>query len=199
METQTPIQRIRKFSRWVKIAYIVIIAAYAIFTIKPLIMIWSETGYGVVLNGGFNHKLSSSKEANSNNIPLSNFSNGSKIFYSLGLLLPFLLNCKIFYHIYMLFHCYSKGSIFSVEANREIRLAGTAICWLALVKCLGTQFIINAYAPVLGLPLMHYSVYDIKILILGTVSLLVVGGVVLSFAWVMEAGIDIYEDHELSI
>ena len=199
MNAQTPLQKVQSFSRWVKIAYIVIATAYSIFMIKPLTMIWTETGYGVVLNGGASYKLSSSKGINSKNIPLSKFSNGPKILYSLGLLLPFLLMCKIFYHVYMLFHCYSKGSIFSVEANREIRLAGAAICWFALINCLGAQFIRNAYFIGLGLPLMHYSAQDIRDLILGTVMLLVVGGAVLSFAWVMEAGMEIFEDHELSI
>lgn len=191
---QSPLERIQKVSRWVRFAYILLMFIVAVPVFSDLYLIWSETGYAIVSS----YSLSYEEKSGIEDFPLTKFSISSKILYALGVALPAFFLIKGFYNLFRLFFYYTKGKIFSGEANRQIRKFGLALVLVAIF-----------YFPCELLKLIAFSLVTAEstgitlninpFLVLGLVIPLLLGLSAICISLIMDAGNEINLDHELTV
>ena len=193
-QTQTPLERIQKVSKWVRIAYIFLMVLVAIPVFSDLHLLWGEIGYGRVNS----YSLSREEKPNTESIPLTKFSTSSKILYTLGVVLPAFFLIKGFLNLYRLFFYYSKGNIFSGEVNRQLRKFGKALVLVAILYFPCELLIIIAFSLVTaGSTGITLNITPFPIF--GLVIPLLLGLSAICISLIMDAGNEINLDHELTV
>jgi hypothetical protein len=202
--TQTPLQRIQRVSRWVRLVYIFLIAVHIVIVIAYLFFFFTENGGFLVKDNWLHYRFiffsngTEFTQANGTFIPFQNISATAKLLYLLGVAPFFVLTLKGLYHLQKLFYFYAGGKIFISEANAQIRKFGWTICLYGALHDAGLQLVKNSISLSL-----NRGLWGIKNLgpdfPLNLIFILVVGAIVICVSWAMETGREIREDQELTI
>jgi hypothetical protein len=201
MDTLSRKQRIQDISRLARFGCMFLIAAGFITVFGCSYVLWTENGYLQVTDDSLNFRLVWFIEGNvseAGHVPLANFSVHAKFLFTLSILLIYGLILKGLYHMQRLFFCYSRGMIFTTEANSQMKQIGVTVSLGGVVFITGDQLMKNAInfalnENILGLRL-HFPDHILMIIIP-----LLVGATIMCISWVMETGREIREDQELTI
>ena len=201
MDTMTRMLRIQKISRLARFGCMFLIAVEFIVILGSVYVLWTENGYCLITDDSLNYRLLWFAErdgSEANHLPLENFSAHAKFLYTLSIVLINGLILKGLYHLQRLFYFYTKGKIFTTEANSQIGQIGVTVSLAGVVFITGDQLMNNAIylalnANALGLRL-HFPGYILMIIIP-----LLVGATIMCISWVMETGREIRVDRELTI
>jgi hypothetical protein len=187
MDAYTRLKRIKKVSSLFRGFCIFFLVIYVIAIIISIYAIWSGSSIlhiNVNVNGMGLQQL-------------RDLSAGGKTFITLTILLASVLILKGFYHLQKLFFYYSKGEIFTTEANGQIRNFGVTVCLWPFCQLL----------CILLSDIAVYLTYEIPIRMTNTppdksvsvLTLLILGAAIIYISWVMEMGRELREDQELTI
>ena len=147
---QTPLQRIQRVSRWVRLVYMFLIAVHLFIVIAYLFVFFTENGGFLVKDDWLNYRFilfsdgSEFSETNGTFVPFENISAMAKLLYLLGVAPFFVLTLKGLYHLQKLFYYYAGGNIFTSEANAQIRRFGWTICIYGALHDVGLQLLKNS-------------------------------------------------------
>ena len=200
----TPRERIQTISGIIRFVWILFIIFELATVLTGIIVLLTENGgYLVKLSNAFTFRFvcfSSGNEftpADGAFIPFGDFSTVSKVLYILGIMPLHLFILKNLYHFQKLFYYYSRGNIFTSEANLQIRLIGVTSCFIGLFRLLSDLLQRNAIALTLRDAKYGIQFYpgDWDKVIFS----LIFGATVICVAWVMEAGRETRVDQELTI
>jgi hypothetical protein len=181
-----PIKKIEKVSNLFKLFCMLVLGIFIIGFLLGVYSIWAEYPIGNVNINISGMELQHPKD----------FSTGGKIFITLAILVYIGLMSKGFYHLKNLFSSYSKGKIFTTEANGQIKKLGVTVCLWPLCQVLCILFGYIAVHLTYGTIRMINTPPDKSVSILIP---LILGAFIIYFSWVMETGREIREDQELTI
>lgn len=198
----TSIEAIEKFSRLVRYAFIFLILLEFIRAIVTLVVFFIGNGGYVLTENNYSFYFiyfSNGSEFSQPDVfvPFGDFNFIAKILYLFGTIPIYFLTLKNLYHLQKLFFYYSKGKIFTSEANRHIRSIGIIFCWFALFATLSELLQRNAIILTLSEHISGLQLYP------GTwgkiFGFLLFGGMVVCISWIMESGREMREDQQLAI
>ena len=202
--TQAPLQRIQRFSKWVRLVYMFFIAVHCIIVVAYLFVLFTENGGFVVKDDWLNYRYilfsdgSEFSESNGTFVPFEKVSAMAKLLYLLGVAPAFVLTLKGLYHLQKLFDYYADGKIFTSEANAQIRRFGWTICIYGALHDIGIQLVKNSIFLALnrGFWGMRNLGPEFPFFF---IFILVVGAIIICVSWAMETGREMLEDQELTI
>ena len=179
--------RIQKISKLFRAFCIFVLVIYAVGSILSIYAIWSGSSIvhtNIYVKGmGLQHA--------------KDFSTGGKFFMTLWMLVIFAYVFKGFHHLKNLFSSYSKGKIFSSDANGQIKKFGITVCLYPVLEVL----------CILLSNIAVYLTYEIPVRMINTppdksvsiITPLIIGAAIIYISWVMEMGRELREDQELTI
>lgn len=196
---QLPMKRIKKISRWVRLCCLFLTVFCLLIMLAIIIPLWSGFGEGKIVGDGvISYKIGWIFRGNG--IPFSDFSFSAKLFLSLYTFILLGLPVKALYHLSKLFRFYANGKIFTAKDNGQLKQFGI-IC--LILTCSAPLWVLLRHLYVSSLK-GEISIAAVAIKdfyeILPIVTILgVFSATVLCISWVMERGMEMRENQELTI
>jgi amino acid transporter len=191
MEMQTQLEKVRKVSKVVKTICKVLIGLTIIFYIFMAVLIVLSPNWMMSLNQPHaNANITwtptmTKLDIGTNTIPLNQPEMGHTVLLYIFISLVFAVSFKAQFHLYKLFENYSKGNIFTAESVAQIKQLGVTLFLVA-----GIEILSPLAAAVLGASKAVFSV---------PFQALIMGGLVILIAWVMDAARGLREENEATI
>lgn len=197
---QLPMKRIKKISMWVRLCCLFLTVFCLIIMLTIILPLWSGYGEGkIVGDRSISYAIGGSFPGETG-IPFSDFPFSTKLFLSLFTFIFFGLPVKALYHLSKLFRFYAHGKIFMKEDNGQLKQFGIICliltCSAPLWELLGHLAVSSLKGGVSITTIAIKDFYEILpiVTILGVFSL-----TVLCISWVMERGMEMRENQELTI
>ncbi|MFZ4396533.1 MAG: DUF2975 domain-containing protein [Kiritimatiellia bacterium] len=195
-DTQTPIERIRKASRVVRSACMIMMGITLTFFIAGVA--------GTIIRSETFCSLEYVSSNGQTKLPLSQLTTASIILMTVGVALVMAVRLKGLYHLYKLFGHYSEGDIFTAESVAQIRQLGITFLLGAGAQVLGVLigWIIAwqcGIAPTVPIKFDPSSLIPFTGGDSGAIGSAVAGSVIILISWVMDTGRGLREESDLTI
>ena len=197
---QLPMKRIKKISRWVRLCCVLLIALCLLIMLIFLFPPWAGFGEGKIVGDSAIRYAIRGSFPEGNGIPFSDFPLSTKLILSIFTFIFLGLPMKALYHLSKLFRFYAHGKIFMKEDNGQLKQFGI-IC--LILTCSAPLWVMPGHLAVSslkgGISLTTLAIKDFYEILPVMTILGVFSVTVLCISWVMERGMEMREDQELTI